>query len=798
MDSVMVSMAGPSCAVCQRCGRWGEAVSGVYPRVPKGWTRELVVVVSSWSETRPDPVGRPIPVEPDSWVSIRQAVGWTTSQVAWVPAIRCPGAPVTAAQGRACRAFLLAALRVLRPATIWLSGKLAWCQYLDRWAGVRGEKLAWTDLSSVVRIPEWQDESHPSVWVCPDPVAHPGERDHVIRLLRGSRHPMVTIPAMDSMRSCPPRIAVDTEFDATRCYTLAVSDGQTIAVTDQEAPNPVVRQALHQAEFLIGHHVWVDLDQLIREGLCRESWARGEQVSDTLLLAKMTDETLDPGSYGVEALIRRYARVEAWKAETEALDVTQPGTWTAMQRVNRCGRDAWASYRLWEVFHQTAKGPVTFTHRLAAVLHRIRLAGVAIASQDVAQMVAQVTAARDQTHARVLQLAAACGVSSFSPTNDAQIRTIVYDKLGLTPTHMTPTGKPAVSKEALAPYRSVPFVEALFAFNEADRTLAVLMGEKGVTAHLTPYREGLQILPVNIWALEAKTARRSSTRPNMQNWTRAMRTLVRSRWEGGAILDVDYRSLEPRVLGVVAQDARYLDYFVSGAGYVGIAQDLLGRTVEKGTVEYRTVKEVVLGTNYGAGPRTIGKKLWYELEVRLARTYAQHERAVRAMQDRYLTVFSGIAAYRARQERLLLRTGQITTATGRVRHLPCPDGRETPGFGHLLNQAYNFPIQSLASDITGSALVAVEDAICERVGLSRVALHQALLTREYPMIPLIVNEIHDELVFDLPPDGPVSQAEWTTLIVETMRACPVFRTICPLDIPLDVEYVVGPTWGLKA
>lgn len=783
MTELPLSQAGPSCPACVECGRWTER-GAAYPYVPASWTKEYVVVL-------PCVPGR----SAEAWRSVLapwwsqfRSFGISPRAVAFVPAIRCGTEEATAAQGKACRPFLRRAIRQLAPQYVLLVGKTSVQMWMGNWRPLRLTTLCGVALNQ---------PGEPTVYACEDPLSPEGSWVAVHREWRRFTASPLALPAVVETPLMSECVAVDTEFEGRQLLTVACATTTQAVVRDADQPDfrQVVRESLRSALCLVGHHVWVDVDWLVELGVCREAWANGIAVQDTHLLARMGDENLGTGAYGVEALLRRYYRVEGWKAETDEIDPTRPSLWPAELRRRRCAIDAWASRKVMEAV--TTSGPVELTHRIAATLHRVHHAGMAMDTAALEEYVALLRSSRDAAKQRFTQCAAQYYSGEISPTNDHQLRELIYEKMGLQVTTKTPKGLPSVAKDVLLPYRDHPVIDELLTYNELDRTLSVIEGEKGVLANLQPLREGVGLLPVNIWPLRAKTARRSSTSPNVQNWTLQMRKMVRSRWDGGAILDVDYRSLEPRVLGAVAPDPRYLSYFVDGRGYVGIAADVLRKTVEKGTAEYRTVKEIVLGTNYGAGPTTIGKKLWFDLGVKLAPTIESHVTMVRKLQDRYLHVFSGIQSYMARQERDLLRHGGVVTATGRVRHLPCPDGKDTPGFAHMRNQAYNYPIQSLASDITGSALVDVEDAICQWYAVSKVEYHSVLFSRLTSReIPCIINEIHDEVVFDLPPPGR-THAELQEMITDVMKRVPSFRKVSSVEVPLDVESVIAPTWGAK-
>ncbi|MGL5934182.1 MAG: hypothetical protein ACRCZI_01015, partial [Cetobacterium sp.] len=112
--------------------------------------------------------------------------------------------------------------------------------------------------------------------------------------------------------------------------------------------------------------------------------------------------------------------------------------------------------------------------------------------------------------------------------------------------------------------------------------------------------------------------------------------------------------------------------------------------------------------------------------------------------------------------------------------------------------SYNYPIQSLASEVTGSAMIDCELAILKEFGLSYLEYQAALIKHEWPSIPLLINEVHDELIFDIPPMELTKERRVVELIVDRMRKVPTLRTICPkFTLDLDVDYFLGETWGIK-
>jgi DNA polymerase I-like protein with 3'-5' exonuclease and polymerase domains len=174
------------------------------------------------------------------------------------------------------------------------------------------------------------------------------------------------------------------------------------------------------------------------------------------------------------------------------------------------------------------------------------------------------------------------------------------------------------------------------------------------------------------------------------------------------------------------------------------------------------------------------------LGILFSADWEEHERETERLRTKYLRRYAGIGRYMEDREAYWLRTGTSLSYTGRVRHLPVP-GDGGKGYGHMLNQAINFPIQSLASDVTASALLDIEEAFLREAGL-KYAEYLALLIeqRKYlttgrsrgTVIPIsqIFNEVHDSIVTDLHPDHAKRDQE---IVIECMRAVRSLRDLTP-------------------
>jgi DNA polymerase I-like protein with 3'-5' exonuclease and polymerase domains len=733
------------------------------PWVPKGYRRRFAVVLPYPVDGLPRPLAKAMAV-----------AGVASDEVALLPALRCRMSRPNLEALRACRGFLLHALEVCNPDSILVCGALAargvfgyggW----DRVSALRGRTFRIPNSERVARVTL-------------DLESYEAGQSHTLQQLAEDLcwTPRDSGPTPGALEGV---LAIDTEY-APDGTLLTVGAANTQHAHSWERGEWVT---MPTSPVIVGHNIMGDLDYLLKEGICRESWLQGHGVLDTLLLSRLHDE--NRGAYDLETLACTHLGLAPWKAATQAYSERDATLWPESLRRARCERDAWVTAQLAHRLLPEVGGPITLSHRIAATLHRIELTGAWIDLDKKRELTARYHGEMTRLVDLLQRSASMLGMAEFTPTNRHHVRELLHTKLELPITATTATGLAAVDKSCLTKLSdhpsAGPIAKLLLEYYSLQKLCSTNL--EGLDEFLIGAR-----LPVRINPLGARTGRRSSSKPNMQNWNAAMRQLVISRFPGGKIIKADYRSLEPYLLGWVSGDERYLTHFQSGAGYVGIAKDIFGREIAKGTPEYKAIKQVVLGTNYGAGARTIARLLAEKAGVTLGNSPEAHEKEVAKLRKAYLAGFPGISRYMEGRKAEVLRDERVVSATGRIRHLPCPDGDQTPGFAHLLNAAYNAPIQSLASDCTGSAMIDFEAMVLAAAGLTYQQAHLAYLKGVFPQIPLLINEVHDEILVDCP-------AEWVERGVELLRKAmcgvPSLREQTPqFNLALDVEIQVAANW----
>ncbi|HET7510453.1 MAG TPA: DNA polymerase I, partial [Solirubrobacterales bacterium] len=259
------------------------------------------------------------------------------------------------------------------------------------------------------------------------------------------------------------------------------------------------------------------------------------------------------------------------------------------------------------------------------------------------------------------------------------------------------------------------------------------------------------------------TGRLSSTNPNLQNIPirteigRPVRACFVAE-EGAQLLSADYSQVELRVLAHVADEEVLKEVFREGDDvHAATAAEVFEIERDEVDVGQRAKAKMV---NFGIVYGLTG----FGLADRLNIPRKEAEEFV----SRYLERFPAVRAFRERIIEQGQEDGFVTTLMGRRR--PIPELRSgnpnTRRLGERL--AVNTVIQGTAADIIKVAMVRCYRALRETGGKTRLVL-----------------QIHDELLFEGPPEEMEAAAEL------------VRREMCtayPLDPPLEVDVGVGSDW----
>jgi DNA polymerase I len=346
----------------------------------------------------------------------------------------------------------------------------------------------------------------------------------------------------------------------------------------------------------------------------------------------------------------------------------------------------------------------------------------------------------------------------FTIGSPQQVGRILFEKLGLTRKRRGKTGF-STDARVLAQIRDEhPIVEKIESWRELSKlkstyldTLPDLIDPETGRVHTTFNQAS------------TTTGRLSSTNPNLQNIPirteigRPVRACFVAA-DGARLLSADYSQVELRVLAHVADEGVLKDVFAAGEDvHAATAAEVFEIDREEVDVAQRSKAKMV---NFGIVYGLTG----FGLADRLNIPRKEGEEFV----ARYLERFPAVRAFREQTIERAQEEGFVTTLMGRRR--PIPELRSgnpnTRRLGERL--AVNTVIQGTAADIIKVAMVRCHGALRE----------SALETR-------LVLQIHDELLFEGPPE---EMDEATDLVRREM--CRAYS----LDPPLEVDVGVGEDW----
>jgi uracil-DNA glycosylase family 4 len=809
-QSEHIKTAGSKREACIHCGLFSQCKTPFLgASVPKDWSRQLLLVTEYEHQGTAAKLLRRLCTE----------AGLAEHDIATVAALRCRPhryAKPSMKAIRACRPFLVNALSRLKPKAIVAFGQsAAKALFNDGSCGsiawLRGRQVA-VDLIDVGKIPVWVTYDVTSV-------LH-GNLDHADRIVEDLQRIFQThLKWPKEGKVTDAYVGLDTEFtdNHDRVLSVAIANAERVETLQPSA----VRERFRGITKVVGHSVAEDVTSLVKLRAAREEWVRGESLRDSLLIARMANENRGKGNYGVEALLRSNHIVDTWKEKTDEIGY-DPSKWPADLMHERCRLDAWAGYVVADDFLQSAQGPLKIAHRIAMSLKRVELAGAFISMETFGKFAKETESKMKELAAQIKAIARSKGMKEFEPSNDHHLRELIFKRMKLTATRFTDKNQEKVDKLTLKSFaKKHKYFPLQLEYNKYEKLFTTYCESlRGKFQPASPTVVGgvpVMWLPTRINPLGARTGRRSSganpfedtdeTGINYQNWPKQVRQIIVSRWRNGEISDNDYSKLEVILMGFMSGEDDLIDFFLNSPnGYCAVAKELFGKTVEPDTPDYRVVKSTILGVQYCMKKWKLAEQLRDQVGVMLASNWDDHVEEAGKVIDKYLRRFPGIERFQRACVQEVRKTGQVVGALGQTRRLPIPPEPERSDkfawkvwrrhVGHIENEACNFKIQWLASLVTGTAMLDVEERLLREAKYSYRDYHLALLEKDWPRFPLLINEVHDDLVYDHPPERRKFYAE---LIHETMQELPTLRRLIPemRDLPIKVDSKIGPYWGAK-
>jgi len=261
----------------------------------------------------------------------------------------------------------------------------------------------------------------------------------------------------------------------------------------------------------------------------------------------------------------------------------------------------------------------------------------------------------------------------------------------------------------------------------------------------------------------AATGRLSSSDPNLQNIPvrteqgREMRSAFLPA-PGWVFLTADYSQIELRILAHFCQDPALCAAFAADQDiHALVASQVHNVGLEQVTKQQRyEAKAVNFGIIYGQSPHGLAKQLG--IEVAVAEDFI----------SQYFRRYPGVEKFLSKVLVDAREKGYVSTLLGRKRKIAGIRGANLRHLNMSERAAVNAVVQGTAADLIKQAML---------------FLYRRLQRENFQARLLL--QIHDELVFEVPPEELSSLAK---AVVEEMT------TVMTLTVPLKVDLNVGSNW----
>jgi len=391
---------------------------------------------------------------------------------------------------------------------------------------------------------------------------------------------------------------------------------------------------------------------------------------------------------------------------------------------------------------------------LVRVLARMEVVGIRVDRDVLRTIAAELTAECQSLEATMHDLAG----GPFNVNSVKQLRTVLYENLGLQPGRKTKTGFSTDARTLETLRGQHPIIEVLLRYREVEK-LRSTYGETLAAEVATDGR-----IHATFRQTVARTGRLSSDRPNLHNIP--VRTDQGRRFReafipsaGRRLLVADYDQVELRAIAHLSADPGLTSAFDAGEDiHRTVAARVFGINRDEVTHEQRsTAKMVSYGLAYGMESYGLAQRLAIPVEE------------AKGILDAFFGAFPSVHAYMDNAVVEARANGYTMTIFGRRRPLPDLMSSNHQVRQAAERQAMNAGIQGLAADLFKMALIRLDSGLEEGGYRSDLVL-----------------QVHDEVLVDVDPD----EADAVRQLTE--RA---LTGAAELSVPLKVAMSWGSSWS---
>lgn len=346
----------------------------------------------------------------------------------------------------------------------------------------------------------------------------------------------------------------------------------------------------------------------------------------------------------------------------------------------------------------------------------------------------------------------------------AQVGKLFYETLGLPILEKTSGGAPSTGESVL------------LRLQHKHELPKLLMEFRGIDKNLSTYINGWQELMHGdrlymSTKIHGTVTGRWASRLHQVPRDPLIRSLI-SAPEGWTFVCADFSQIELRIAALLANDPRMRLIFQTGGDiHSTTASFILGKPIDQLTKEERKMaKAVNFGLLYGMG--------WPKLVLYARDNYGvdMTDKQAQAFRVRYFETYAALPTWHERQRRVARAFGQVSSPSGRIRHLPGVNSSEKGIRAESERQAINSPVQGFGSgDLKAMAMVQIHSQ----------------LPRDQVKI---IGEVHDSIILWVKKGTEAKHLPRIKAIMEAPALLEDFKINMTIPLVADVEY--GTHWGM--
>ena len=475
--------------------------------------------------------------------------------------------------------------------------------------------------------------------------------------------------------------------------------------------------------------------------------------------------------YNIPLIAKSYKDLNIPKGKTIAdLEIAQVAEY--------CAIDAYATYHLvdklktdLEQVPDINKLLLEVEQPLEVVLAAMETVGIKIdidyLQQFSQQIKADLDAIEQQAYSYVPDV-------EFNLNSPKQLSELLFDKLNLNKrkSRKTKTGYSTAQPVLEKLQGDHPIIDAILEY----RTLHKLYSTY-VEAIPKLVRKDTQRVHTEFNQTVVETGRLSSSNPNLQNipirteFSRQIRQAFIPQ-EGWLLVAADYSQIELRILAHLSQEPVLVDAYRNNLDVHTVTAKLLFEKDDITPEERRLGKIINFGVIYGMGAQRFSRESGFSSEI--------GKEFINKYRQRYAKVF----AYLEGVKKEAVTKGFVCTILGRRRYFNFVSETlqqlrgKNPESINLDEINYSYQDAQL---LRAAANSTIQGSSADIIKIAMVKLHQVL--EQYQARLLL--QVHDELVFEIPPD------EWSQLETQIKF---IMENAISLSIPLVVDIHAGNNW----